>query len=69
MHSHAERHEGAVLDRTVSKLRRTVITSVVTASLILVNNQLDTQFFFQIHLSQFSTCFTHPRAHHQENQL
>jgi hypothetical protein len=37
---------------------------------ILVNNQLDTQlFFFRIYLFQFSTCFEHPRAHHQENQL
>jgi hypothetical protein len=27
---------------------------------ILVNNQLDAQFFFLIHLFQFSTCFEHP---------
>jgi hypothetical protein len=38
-------------------------------SLILVNNQLDAQFFFLIYLFQFSTCFGQPRAHHQENQL
>ena len=36
---------------------------------ILVNNQLDAQFFFHIYLFQFSTCFKHPCAHHQENQL
>jgi len=35
----------------------------------LVNNQLDAQFFFLIYLFQFSTCFKHPCAHHQENQL
>ena len=35
----------------------------------LVNNQLDAQFFFRIYLFQFSTCFDHPCAHHQENQL
>jgi len=69
MHSHAEKHQGAALDQPVGKLRRTVITSVVTASLILVNNQLDAQFFFRIYLFQFSTCFTHPCVHHQENQL
>jgi len=36
---------------------------------ILVNNQLDAHFFFLIYLFQFSTCFEHPCAHHQENQL
>jgi len=36
---------------------------------ILVNNQLDVHFFFRIYLFQFSTCFEHPCAHHQENQL
>jgi len=34
----------------------------------LVNDQLDAQFF-PMYLFQFSTCFEHPRAHHQENQL
>jgi hypothetical protein len=37
--------------------------------LILVNNQLEQQFFFRIYLFQFSTSFEHPRAHHQENQF
>ena len=37
-------------------------------SSILVNNQLDAQFFFHIYLFQFCTCFEHPCAHHQENQ-
>jgi len=36
---------------------------------ILVNNQLNAQFFFYTYLLQFSTCFGHPCAHHQENQL
>ena len=35
----------------------------------LVNNQIGAQFFFHIYLFQFSTCFEHPCAHHQENQL
>jgi hypothetical protein len=34
---------------------------------ILVNNQPDAQFFFCIYLFQFSTCFEHQCAHHQEN--
>jgi len=36
---------------------------------ILVNNQLEAQFFFRIYIFQFYTCFEHPCAHHQENQL
>jgi len=36
---------------------------------ILVNNQLDAQFLFRVYLFQFSTCFEHLYAHHQENQL
>jgi len=36
---------------------------------ILVINKLDEQFFFCIYLFQFSTCFEHTCAHHQENQL
>jgi len=36
---------------------------------VLVNNQLDAQFFFRVYLFQFSTSFQHPCAHHQENQL
>ena len=35
---------------------------------VLVNNQLDPQFFFRIYLFQFSTCFEHHCVHHQENQ-
>jgi len=38
-------------------------------SLFLVNNQLEAQFFLRIYLFQFSTCFKHPCAHHQESQL
>ena len=37
--------------------------------IILVSNQPDAQFFFLICLFQFSTCFEHSSAHHQENQL
>jgi hypothetical protein len=36
---------------------------------ILVNNQLDAQFFFLVRLFQSSACFEQPRAHHQEHQL
>jgi len=36
---------------------------------VLVNYKLYAQFFFRIYLFQFSTCFEHPCAHHQENQL
>jgi len=36
-------------------------------SICLVNDQLDTQFFyFIIRLLQSSTCFEQRRAHHQE---
>jgi len=41
----------------------------VHLGIILVNNQLGAQFFFRICLFQFSTCFEHTCAHHQENQL
>jgi hypothetical protein len=41
----------------------------VLLGIILVNDQLDTQFYFLICLFQSSTCFEQPRAHHQENQL
>ena len=34
MPPHAEKHQGAALDRPVSKLRRTVIASVIIASLM-----------------------------------
>jgi len=37
--------------------------------IILVNNQLDAQFFLLTRLFQFSTCFEQHSAHHQENQL
>jgi len=36
---------------------------------VLANNQLGAQFFFLMYLFQISTCFEHPFAHHQENQL
>jgi len=39
----------------------------VHLGIILVNDQLDAQFFFRICLSQISTCFEHSRAHCQEN--
>jgi len=42
---------------------------IVHLGSVLVNNQLDAQFFFRICLFQFSTCFEQPCAHHQENQL
>jgi len=34
----------------------------------MVNDQIDAQFL-SMYLFKFSTCFEHPRAHHQENQL
>jgi len=39
----------------------------VHLGIILVNNQLDVQFFFHVRLFLFSTCFRQPCAHHQEN--
>ena len=42
----------------------------VHLSVIIVNNQLDTQsFYFIIRLLQSSTCFEQRRAHHQEVKL
>jgi hypothetical protein len=41
----------------------------VHLGIILVNDQLDAQFFFLIFLFQSSTCFEQLRAHHQENKL
>ena len=42
----------------------------VHLSINLVNDQLDTQFFyFIIRLLQSSTCFEQRRAHHQEVKL
>ena len=38
----------------------------LTTVLILVNNQLDTQFF-SVYVYFETTCFEQPRAHHQEN--
>jgi hypothetical protein len=37
--------------------------------IILVNDQLDAQFFYLICLFQSSTCFEQPSARHQENQF
>jgi hypothetical protein len=61
------------------KWRETFITNAVHVKFyvlltvhlgsVLVNNQLEAQFFFRIYLFQFSICFEHPCAHHQENQL
>jgi len=39
----------------------------VHLGIILVNDQLDTQFFSRVYLFLFSTCFGQPCAHHQEN--
>jgi hypothetical protein len=51
-----------------SVLTDTLVTHKVSNS-VLVNYQLDAQFSFRIYLFQFSTCFEHHCAHHQENQL
>ena len=37
--------------------------------IILVNDQLDAQFFFRICLFQISACFEHSCDHHLENQF
>jgi hypothetical protein len=42
---------------------------VVHLGKILVNDQLEAQFFFLVCLFQLSTFFEQPRAHHQENQF
>ena len=44
------------------------ILLTVHLGIILVNNQLDAQFFCMC-LFRYSTCFEQPYAHHQENQL
>jgi hypothetical protein len=54
---------------TILALRFKRLAMVHTNKCVLVNDQLDAQFFFSICLFQFSTCFEQPRAHHQENQL
>ena len=58
---------------TVSRISRLLkikaLCSFEMSRVLLVNNQLDAQFFFRIYLFKFSTCFEHPCAHHQENQL
>ena len=38
----------------------------VHLGIILVNNQLDAQFFFLIRLFKFATCFEQHSAHHQD---
>jgi hypothetical protein len=50
-------------------LTKLYVLLAVHLGVILVNDQLDAQFFFLICLFQSSTCFEQPRAHHQENQL
>ena len=37
--------------------------------MILFNDEIEAHFFFCICLFQFSTCFEHSGAHHQEIQL
>jgi hypothetical protein len=49
------------------KCGQVYVLFTVHLGIILVNNQLDAQFFFLIRLLQFSTCFEQHRAHHQEN--
>jgi len=53
----------------VPYIRLTLYVLLKDLFLILVNNQLTHSSFFHIHLFQFSTCFEHPCAHHQGNQL
>jgi len=61
------------VNRTTGKTRAVYlyfyVLLTVHLGIILVNNQLDAQLFFWICLFQLSTCFEHPYAHHQENQV
>ena len=60
--------EGSVLFEQILYAEFYVLLTV-HLGIVLVNNQLDAQFFFLIRLFQFSTCFEQHSAHHQENQL
>jgi len=52
------------------KLHYFDVLLTVHLSIVLVNDQLDTQFFyFIIRLLQSSACFNQRRAHHQEVKL
>jgi len=57
--------------KKITKFNVTEFYVLLTVHLVsvLVNNQLDVQFFFRVYLFQISTCFEHPCAHHQQNQL
>jgi len=62
-------HIGTFRDVLTNILEFLYVLLTVHLGSVLVNNQLDAQFFFHIYLFQFSTCFEYPCAHHQENQL
>jgi hypothetical protein len=56
--------------RTSSRLTsnfKFYVSLTVHLGIILLNSQLDAEFFFRISLLQISTCFEHSCAHHQEN--
>jgi hypothetical protein len=55
--------------RHISKSPIFYVLLTVHLGIILVNDQLDAQFFFLICLFQSSSFFEQPRAHHQENQF
>jgi hypothetical protein len=54
---------------SVLSLTEFYVLLTVHLGVILVNNQLDAQFFFLMCLLQFCTCFEQHRAHPQENDL
>jgi hypothetical protein len=62
-------HQGDFMDQETLSLSKVLCFVDLQLGLILVNDQLDAQFFYLICLFQSSTCFEQPRAHHQENQF
>ena len=46
-----------------------VLCKLTNKSIILFNDKFDAHLFFCVCLFQFSTCFEHSSAHHQEIQL
>ena len=45
------------------------MSTIVDVRRLKVNDRLDVQFIFYVCLFQFSTCFEHSSAHHQEIKL
>ena len=57
-----------VINKECSRNANFYVLLTVRLGSILVNNKLETQFFFfRIYLFQFSTCFEHTCDHHKKN--